>query len=69
MSSAARVTYTTHCNTTREVEIGTLSAVFRFVLDCHVKRRNHLPNESDPEDLDNECEKHEEVGDVEQQAD
>ena len=38
MSDARRVTYTPRSDATPEGELNALSNVYRFVLDCHVKK-------------------------------
>ena len=69
MSNAVRVTYTPRSDATPEAEIGALSAVFRFVIDCHAKKSASIPDKSRPKDPDNECKKHEEVSNVEHRPD
>jgi hypothetical protein len=37
--TGAKVTYTPHPGATREAELRTLSNVYRFILDCHAKKK------------------------------
>jgi hypothetical protein len=39
MSSPDRVTYTPRSDTSRELEAAALAAAYRYILDCHAKKR------------------------------
>ena len=41
--SKPRITYSARANATPDAELDTLAAVYRFVLDCHAKRKGARP--------------------------
>ena len=45
------ITYTPCPNASPEAEISTLANVYRFILDCHAKKRGRTLDESGPEDV------------------
>ena len=47
MSSALDITYTPRPDATPESEISTLAAAYRFILDCHAKKKGGVPSTAD----------------------
>jgi hypothetical protein len=47
---STRISYTTRLDTSQEAEATALSAVYKFVLDCHAKKE--AAPESRPDDAD-----------------
>jgi hypothetical protein len=43
----ARIIYTPRPEVTSETEATVLAAVYRFVLDCHAKKKGSVPNTAD----------------------
>ena len=39
MSSPARIIYTPHSDTSPELEVAALAAAYRYILDCHAKKK------------------------------
>jgi len=44
MSDAPHIIYTQRADTTAETELNALAAVYRFILDCHVKKMATEPD-------------------------
>jgi hypothetical protein len=45
------IVYRHRVDATPEAEISTLTNIYRFVLDCHAKKRGRTLDESGPEDV------------------
>jgi hypothetical protein len=48
--SRARITYIARPDATPEAELSTLANVYRFILDCHAKKRGRILDKSGPDD-------------------
>jgi hypothetical protein len=52
MKSSPRIIYTPRLDAAPEAELNTLAACYRFILDCHAKKRGRLPDKSGPDDTE-----------------
>jgi hypothetical protein len=53
--SNPRIVYTPHPNATPETELSALAAAYRFILDCHAKKKATSPGgPDDAEDMEND---------------
>lgn len=46
------ITYTPDAGSTPEAELNALAAAYKFILDCHARKRSRLPDESGPDDTE-----------------
>jgi hypothetical protein len=50
--SSPVISYTPRNDTSTSAEITALSNIYKFVLDCHAKNRDPLPDKSGPDDAE-----------------
>ncbi len=63
--NSPHIAYTSRPGSTPEAEKDALAAVYKFVLDCHSKKRGRLPDKSGPDDTErseNACAREEYTG-------